>query len=70
MNKKFLIDVPQIVVLTDFLTIKAREIITSITEILPILATKNTVVVGLELLARKTNSAHNYSYPKISLLRK
>ena len=69
MIKKSLIDVPQIVVFTDFLTLKAREIITRIAEIHLILATKNTIVVRLELLTRKANSAHNYSYPKISLLR-
>mgnify|MGYP003437016809 FL=1 len=59
MIKKSLIDVPQIVVFTDFLTLKAREIITRITEILPVLATKNTIVVGLELLTRKADSTHD-----------
>jgi len=58
MIKKFLIDVPQIVMLTNLITLKAREIITRIAEIHLILTAKNTIVVGLELLTRKTNSAH------------
>ena len=59
MIKKLLIDVPQIVMLTNLITLKAREIITRITEIHLILAAKDTIVVSLELLTRKTNSAHN-----------
>jgi len=57
--KKLLIDVPQIVMLLNLITLKAREIITRIAEIHLILAAKDTIIVGLELLTRKTNSAHD-----------
>ena len=59
MIKKSLIDVPQIVMLLNLITLKAREIITRIAEIHLILATKNTIVVGLELLTRKADSTHD-----------
>ena len=59
MIKKFLIDVPQIVMLTNLITLKAREIITRIAEIHLILAAKDTIIVSLELLTRKTNSTHD-----------
>ena len=53
MIKKFLINVPQIVMLTNLITLKAREIITRITEIHLILAAKDTIVISLELLYQK-----------------
>ena len=59
MIKKSLIDVPQIVMLLNFITLKAREIITRIAEIHLILAAKDTIIVRLELLTRKTNSTHD-----------
>jgi len=59
MIKKSLIDVPQIVMLANLITLKAREIITRIAEIHLVLAAKNTIIVRLELLTRKAKTAHN-----------
>ena len=56
--------------LLNLITLKAREIITRITEIHPVLAAKDTIIVSLELLTRKTNSAHNLLLSKDFLVEK
>lgn len=60
MIKKLLIEVPGVVVLLNLITAKAMKILTRMAKILAILAAKDTIVVGLELLVGKANASHTF----------